>query len=176
MLRKSHGSSRDTRKSKALAVGGWSTSTDTLNISWHAEIKILGVNFASTNGHSVNNNWANVTSKAKAQARDRNERNLSLSQRIPYVQSYLLAKLCHTAHVFPAATTCTGQLTTATACYLQKPKRQVFWVLFDIELSWSGECGTYHEEQFCNCDIAPGMELGWTKGESPSHRMETRWR
>jgi len=79
-------------KSKALA-GGWSTSTDTLNIPYHAEIKILGTTFASTIEHSMNKSWANVTGKARAQARDTYELDLSLSQRIRYVQAYLLAKI-----------------------------------------------------------------------------------
>jgi len=60
----------NTGKSKALAVGGWSTSTDTLNIPYHAEIKILGVTFTSTIEHLTNKSWANVTGKMRAQARD----------------------------------------------------------------------------------------------------------
>jgi len=127
----------NTRKSKALAVEGWSTSTDTLNIQYHAEIKILGVNFASTIEHSMNESWANVTGKVRAKARDTYERDLSLSQRIRYVQAYFLAKIWHTVQVFPTPMTCTRQLTTAIAWYiwkgatfripkstLQKPKRQ----------------------------------------------------
>ena len=82
----------NTMKSKALA-GGWSTSTDTLNIPYHAEIKILGTTFASTIEHSMNKSWANVTGKARAQARDTYELDISLSQRIRYVQAYLLAKI-----------------------------------------------------------------------------------
>ena len=55
----------NTRKSKALAVGEWSTSTDTLNIPYHAEMKILGVTFASTIEHSMNKSWENVTGMAR---------------------------------------------------------------------------------------------------------------
>jgi len=44
----------NTRKSKALAEGGLGTPTDTLNTLYHAEIKILGVNFALTIEHSMN--------------------------------------------------------------------------------------------------------------------------
>jgi len=77
----------NTRKSKALAVGGWSTSTDRLNTPYHAEIKILGVTFASTIEQSMNKSWANVTGKVKTQARDIYERDISLSQRIRYVQA-----------------------------------------------------------------------------------------
>ena len=46
------GAHLNARKSKALAVGVWSTSTDTLNVPYHAEIKILGVTFASTIEHN----------------------------------------------------------------------------------------------------------------------------
>jgi len=44
---KATGARLNTRKSKELAVGGWSASTGTLSITYHAEIKILGVTFAS---------------------------------------------------------------------------------------------------------------------------------
>jgi len=88
---------------------------DTLNIPYHAEIKILDVTFASTIEHSRNKSWANVTGKVRAHARDTYERDLSISQRIRYVQAYLLAKIWYTAQVFPAPTTCTGQFTTDIA-------------------------------------------------------------
>ena len=143
---KAMGARLDTRKSKELAVGGWSTSTVTLNIAYHVEIKNLGVTFASTIEHSMNKSWVNVTGKVRTQTRDTYERDLSLSQRISYVQTYLLERIWHTAQVFPAPTTCTLQLATATAWYiwkgatfrvpistLQKPKRQEGWGLIDIE-------------------------------------------
>ena len=110
----------NTRKSKALAVAEWSTSTDTLNIAYHAEIKILGVIFASAIEHSMNKSWANVTGKVRAQARDTYERDLILSQLIRYVQEYLLAKIWHTTQLFPAPTKCTRQLTTTIAWYIWK--------------------------------------------------------
>ena len=67
---KATGAHLNTRKPKALSVGGWITSTDTLNIPYHAEIKILGVTFASTIEHSMNKSWANVAGKVRAQVRD----------------------------------------------------------------------------------------------------------
>ena len=44
----------NTRKSNALAMGGMSTSTDALNIPYHAEIKFLSVTFGSTIVHAMN--------------------------------------------------------------------------------------------------------------------------
>jgi hypothetical protein len=114
------GARLNTRKSKALAVGGWCTSTDMLDIPYHAEIKIQSVTFTSTIQHSMNKRWVNVTGKVTTQARDTYERDLSLSQQICYVQAYLLAKIWHTAQVFSAPTTCTRQLTTSIAWYIWK--------------------------------------------------------
>jgi len=68
--KKATGAGLNTRKSMALAVGGWSTSTDRLKIPYHAEIKILGVNFAITIEYSMNKCWANVTGKVRAKVRD----------------------------------------------------------------------------------------------------------
>jgi len=79
MLRKTTGVRLNTRKSKALAVGRWSTSTDTLSIPYQTEIKILGVLFASTIQHSMNKSWENITGKVRVQARDIYERDISLS-------------------------------------------------------------------------------------------------
>ena len=33
--------------------------------------------------------------------------------------------------------------------------------------------GTQHEEELRNSDMAPGMEPGWTQGETPSHGTDT---
>jgi hypothetical protein len=144
--KKATGARLNTRKSKVLVVGGWGTSMDTLNIKYHAEIKILGVKFASTTEHSMNNSWANLTGKVRAQPGDTYGRDVSLSQRIRNMQEYLLEKTWHRTQVFPAPTTCTRQVTTVIACYIwkgamlwvpistvQKPKRQGGWGLIDIE-------------------------------------------
>ena len=74
---KATGARLNTQKSKALTVGGWSTSTDTLNITYRAEVKILGVTFARTIEHSMNKRWANVAGKVRAHARDTYERDLA---------------------------------------------------------------------------------------------------
>lgn len=51
------GTRLNTPRSKPLAVGGWSTSTDTLNILYPFEIKILGVSFAKAIEQSMNKSW-----------------------------------------------------------------------------------------------------------------------
>jgi len=67
MLRESHGSSpehaeiEDTGGGRIAYIDGYAEHTN------HAEIKILGVTFASTIEHSMNKSWANVTGKVRAQ-------------------------------------------------------------------------------------------------------------
>jgi hypothetical protein len=52
---------RLTRKSKTLAVGGWSTTIVPLGILYANEIKNLGVTFSSTIEQSTKKSWAIVT-------------------------------------------------------------------------------------------------------------------
>ena len=79
------GARLNTRKSKVLTEGGWSTSTDRLNIPYHAEIKILGVTFAITIEYSMNKSWVNVTGPVKGQKREEIKplTTVSLSASIP---------------------------------------------------------------------------------------------
>lgn len=72
----------NTRKSKALAMGGWSTTTATLDIPYHTEVKNVGVIFTSTIEMSMNRTWAKVTGKVRAQTNETYGRDVRLSKRI----------------------------------------------------------------------------------------------
>jgi hypothetical protein len=85
---KATGARQNTRKSKALAVGGWNTTTVPLGILYANEVKILGIT-SNTIEQSTEKTWAIVTNKVRAQARDTYARDLRLSQRIWYVHVYL---------------------------------------------------------------------------------------
>jgi len=135
----------NTMKSKALAVGGWSTTTNALDISYSPEIKILGFSFMSTVELSIKKSWANIPGNVHAQEREAYGRNLGLPQRILYVHSYCLAKIWQTAQVFPAPSVRTRELVSATAWYiwqgatfrvpisiLQRRKEHGGWELIDI--------------------------------------------
>lgn len=52
---------------------------------------------AKTINPSTINSWRTVTGKIRAQAREAYGRNLSLDQRILYMNNYLLAKAWYTA-------------------------------------------------------------------------------
>ena len=112
---KATGTLLNTMKSRGLAVGRWSTNTNVLNITYQPEINIVGVPFTKNFEQSMNKNWAIVTGKVGAQATEAYRRDLCLSQRIRYLQTYFLAKIWHTVQVFPAPTTCTRHLSTAIA-------------------------------------------------------------
>ena len=172
----------NTRKSKALAVGGWITPTDTQNIPYHAEIKILGVTFASTFERSMNNSWVNVTGKVRSQASHTYERNLSPSQRIRYTQTYLLVKMTYgpgvpgTHDVYPTIDDCCRVVhmegsnvpgTNIDSTESEETRRLgLNWHRGEMSSSPDGpNVGTTHEKELCSSDMAPGVESGWIQGE-----------
>jgi phosphoribosylformimino-5-aminoimidazole carboxamide ribonucleotide (ProFAR) isomerase len=63
---KATGASLNPRKSNALAVEGWSTTTNFLDVDYYREIKIMGMEFASTNEQSIQRSWAHITDKFRA--------------------------------------------------------------------------------------------------------------
>jgi hypothetical protein len=144
---KATGARLNTKKSKALTVGGWSTTTVPLGIPYANEVKILGITFSNTTEQSTKKSWAIVTNRVRAQAMNTYARDLCLSQRIRYVHTYRLAKIWYTAQIFPAPITCTQQLNTAITWYiwkgttfrvplstLHRPKKQGGWGLIDIRV------------------------------------------
>jgi hypothetical protein len=112
------GASLNTRKSKALAVSVWDNTTEVLDIPYYSEVQILGFSTASTVEKSANTSWTKLTARTREQARGAYGRELCLSQRICYVHSHLLAKIWHTAQVFPAPKDCVRHLMSAVAWYI----------------------------------------------------------
>ena len=104
---KATGARLNVRKSKALAVGGWNTTTNALDVAYYPEIQVLGINFASTIEQSMNRSWTYITGKVRVQARGPYGRDLCLSQIMFFVQAYVLTKVWHTAQIFPAPIACT---------------------------------------------------------------------
>ena len=136
----------NTRKSKALAVGAWDNTTEVLDIPYYNEVQILGFSTASTVEMSVNTSWMKLMARTREQAQGAYGRELCLSHWICYVHSHLLAKIWHTAQVFPAPRECVRQLKSAVAWYtwlgatfirvsistLQCKKDQGGWELLDV--------------------------------------------
>jgi hypothetical protein len=133
-------------KSKALALGGWSTPIALLGIVQHPHVKILGVRFGSTIDETTKESWTRVHNTVRAKAYDR---NLCLAHRVQYkyIHTYLLAKICYLAQIIPPRVRHIQQLTTICTWFiwkratfrvpvtiLQRPKNQGGWALPDIAL------------------------------------------
>jgi hypothetical protein len=79
-------------KSKALAQGGWDTTTNVMGIQYRDELKILGIIFHRTTAQTIAHNWALRMRSIKKQASEVYCRDLRLNHRIRYVHEYLLAR------------------------------------------------------------------------------------
>ena len=75
------------RKSKALAIGTWDTTTDIMNNAYVTDVKILGIHFTATIQQTVNKNWALTTSRIRGLAQDAYYRELCIAKRIQNVQT-----------------------------------------------------------------------------------------
>jgi hypothetical protein len=91
------------------------------------------------------NSWTTVTVKLRAPARDAYGRELSLANRVLYVQNILLAQAWYTARIFPITGDNIRQINTAIAWFLwqgsifrvplstlQQQKQQGGWGLINI--------------------------------------------
>jgi hypothetical protein len=145
------GARLNTRKSKALAVGTWGTNPTALGIDVSERVGILGVDLGPTIAQSADACWKRLIRAARALARSAYGRTLGLTQRIHYVQQYLLAKLWFTTQILPLKREQAQQLTTICSWYiwqgaifrvptttLQLPKNEGGWGLSNIE----GRCRT----------------------------------
>jgi hypothetical protein len=145
--RRAFGACLNVRKSKTLTIGGWDTTENVLGVDFHPTMKILGITSSSTVEGSMHESWAQMTGKARAQAKNAYGRNLCLGQRVRYLHIFLSAKIWYTAQNFPAPVAYTQQMTTAIAWYiwqgatfrvpmstLQRPKKQGGWALLDISV------------------------------------------
>jgi len=101
------------QNSRALAVGGWDTSSKIMDIPYHTGIKILGFHFTDRTNAANKENWRNVSSIVHASAQDAYYRDLSLDKRIIFVHDFLLARIWHVAQIFPLTTDSIIQINTA---------------------------------------------------------------
>jgi hypothetical protein len=76
------GAQLNPRKSKALALGEWSTSLAMLGVEEHTKAKILGMTFGHTIEETANESWTRAINIVRAQAQMAYNRNLCLVQRI----------------------------------------------------------------------------------------------
>jgi hypothetical protein len=77
--------------SQAMAIGGWDEEIDIMEIEYKNQIKILGITFHPHTHMKITENWAKITRNIRLQASESYKRNLSMSQRIVYIHTYLLS-------------------------------------------------------------------------------------
>jgi hypothetical protein len=106
------------QKSQALPVGSWDTNLPVMNIAYTEEIKVLGFNMKKSIDQAGKACWARITNMIRSQAKETYGRDLNLVQRIQYVHVYLLAKLWHTAQVFPLPREYCRQIMSAIAWFI----------------------------------------------------------
>jgi hypothetical protein len=107
-------------KSKAMPVGPWNTQINVMNIPYYSEVKILGTYFTNTIRQSTTSSWNTITQKLRARAKEAYSRELSLANRILYVQNILLAQTWYTSQIFPITSTCIRQINTAITWFIWK--------------------------------------------------------
>jgi hypothetical protein len=91
------GAKLNINKSVAMAIGPWDTRMNILNVPYHNKAKILGTYFHNTITQSTITSWTAITQKLQARARETYNRNLSLTNRLTYVQKILMAQIWYNA-------------------------------------------------------------------------------
>ena len=106
------------RKSRALALGAWDTTTRIMDIPYHTDVTILGFHFTNKVNISAHVTWSTVTTRVRALAQDTYYRDLSLDRRIRFVHDYLLAKIWYVAQIYPPPAECLRQLYTTISWFI----------------------------------------------------------
>jgi hypothetical protein len=84
-----------------------------MGIPYSEVVTILGFQMASEKETPRRISWARVTASVKKQASEAYQWDLGLSQCILYAHAYLLAKIWHTAQMFPIPKSCAQQIVAA---------------------------------------------------------------
>jgi len=134
-------------KSRALAVGGWTSMITSLGIPLSQHVKILGVIFRSTLEATMQESWTTITTAVRVQARLDYARQLCLVHRVKYVITYLLSRIWYLAQILPPParhvqqimTACTwfiwrGAIFRVPATTLQRPTAEGGWALPDVAM------------------------------------------
>jgi len=87
------GAPLNVRKSKAMALGAWDTSVNVINIPYTTRMTIVGFTYTSYIVNSGQASWERATGIIRGMAKESYGRVLCLTQRVRYVQVYLLANI-----------------------------------------------------------------------------------
>jgi hypothetical protein len=90
---KATGANMNPKKSTALPVGQWTQPPHPIGITLQPQVRILGVDFTASTRQTMADNWNKVVNAVRAQASKTYQRGLDFTQRMTFVQMYLLAKI-----------------------------------------------------------------------------------
>jgi hypothetical protein len=130
---------------------------------------------SKTVGISARQTWNIVTGHIKSQSKDAYCRALIFDKRIEYIQTYLLARVCYVAQVFPPPSDNTRQINKAIVLFL--------WTgnIFRVPLStlyrnkWHGVWGLTHIDAKCKTLFINRMQILGTKYGTPMAHWLSAW-
>jgi CHAT domain-containing protein len=112
----------NTNKSKALALGTCDTSANILDIPYVAQMKVLGMQCTDNIEHSWTLNWVGLAGRTRAITQMAYSRDLCLTQRIWYTETFVLSLIWYMAQVIPPTTQTIRQINTAIMWYIWRGK------------------------------------------------------
>jgi hypothetical protein len=162
-------------KSKSMALVSWNTEQTIHGIQYQTEMRVLGIHVTHTVRKSAASSWAIVKDNIRRQASDAYCRDLTLHQRVRYVQTYLMAKTWYTARGFPPPTYCLWQINTTVSWYLWRDE------IFRLPLSTlykrteHGGWALTHVAEKCRALLLYRLRLQCDKHDSLTARWLEKW-
>jgi hypothetical protein len=159
-----------------------------MGIPYSEVVTILGFQMASETETSRRISWPRVTASVKKQASEVYQRDLGLSRRILYAHAYLLAKIWHTAQIFPNPKSCAQQIVAAIVWYiwrgstfrvpvstLQRLKGKGGWRMADVEMKCRAceNVGAKSQKGICASGVATLLEYPKVWGKPPNSPEDT---
>jgi len=107
-------------KSAIIKIGRNTEDIDIMNISIKPTVKILDIDFQASTRGKTENTWTKISNTMQQQSREVYRRDLTLQQRIQYVNTYLLAKIWYVAQFYTPPATIIRQLNTTISYFIWK--------------------------------------------------------
>jgi len=117
---KASGAEINRLKSKILKIGPSEQDIDIMDIRTQQTVKILGINFSATTHETTLNTWKPLVHTLRQQSCELYHRDLTLHQRINYVNNYLLAKLWYVAQFYSPPADIIRQVNTIISYFIWK--------------------------------------------------------
>jgi len=112
------GAKVNTGKSRALAIGSWTTSRRIMDFPYQDEASILELHITTTVQTSALRSWILTTARIRAHAQEAYYRDLSLDKRVQYLHDHLMARVWYLVQIHPPLDVCVRQLNSTIAWFL----------------------------------------------------------